>query len=385
MARSTNISENDILSLDNPQRWYTGTPPEQLTYGKLINEWLNPSWRNGQLARRSGCFELLLPDDTRQSSLGRPSVFSLDRTLCFGDQTGEFIEFEPAALLEFAECHKSADTLVAFARKWGPLDFELKEYHMGLMTFEKFMSNIQKKISQLDHDPELCERVRLRAEQDLDTLKASTLGNLWMRDRLERLVGESVSTWVTYSWFFDELLSLHRAATDSDPNTLNSILQLPLSFQGFKSLSTARESNSGISEQIRQHFEQNPENFERAQGDPAAAARLFLQSQVNRHLEDNVHTFVTDDGFKNVPRNLFTQLWLQLGDFIHTNPEHFKCMACGKWNIVTGKARGRGKKTCGHSCRVRLSQKKRHHSRPAQPPLMSEIETLAKRSRPPQE
>lgn len=57
--------------------------------------------------------------------------------------------------------------------------------------------------------------------------------------------------------------------------------------------------------------------------------------------------------------SLFSLIWTQLAEFVVKYPEHTQCKACGKWFLVQGKARGRGKKTCSPSCRVRLSQMKK--------------------------
>jgi hypothetical protein len=86
----------------------------------------------------------------------------------------------------------------------------------------------------------------------------------------------------------------------------------------------------------------------------------WIQREVNRRLShgmmallrrpDGSETFTLEWG----PKNLLTNLWLQLALSMTTGRKFKKCAACPNWFVATRV----GKKTCSGRCRVRLSRSK---------------------------
>ncbi len=294
--------------------------------------------------------------------------FGIGPYICFGREGDSHpVETSVNLFFELAAC-KREDDFLEFAGKYGPLGWKLDAFFFDGYPYQKFLAQIENYRSQLEGqgDPKPAELEHL--DHLVRRVREAPYVRDWREGVLPTVVGERVWDWKLTAQEIRDAIEVRQLVEEADYEEID--LRYPVQLDSERIESAAKEEleygeicTGGLINYWIEwitNLEMRRPGFTKSRRHRKKWLYLeFLLFVINFKIAKRIWPSYRPEGAKWRYDSLFAIIWSQLAEFVVGYPEHTRCQACGKWFIVVGKARGRGKKTCSNSCRVRLSQKRR--------------------------
>lgn len=327
---------------DKSIRGYKGALPLALRFDDHhLSTYLN----NGYVMPWKYCTMVDIPDDLNLK-------YGVGTYLCFAElNIDTTVNVGTDVFWKFKNC-KTKDDVFKFAKEFGPLGTPLYAFLFSEHT--DFLDQIDRSLKDgLFNQAEIKNLVAY--------VKKQPYYEDWQNGKLLQMAGESVTDWLESAKEVRCVVELKKLIEDNQFDELNRRLPVAASYDiASETLTIDPGEDSTIPHRIvflwgameaglKKHKFKGPKASE--------LYNLLLLEVVNSHLKDSVSVVYELKGKRLRYSSLLPHIWAEVGDFLINYPELQCCANCGEWFPVRGKARGRGKKTCSTSCRVRLSQK----------------------------
>jgi len=314
------------------------------------------------------CTMVDLPNDQGWFTGRKGGLFGIGPYLCFGEeQPAGAALVEENLFFNLAAC-KTAEDVFSFAKRWGPLGWRLDAFFFDGYPCQSFLDNLEKYYVFIAdrEDPDHVEVERM--ERVIERVKNLPYLEEWRRGALPAVAAERMQDWLVTAQEIRDAIEIRRLLEAGDHEEVE--LHYPVGFDEERIERGLQELDlygaiwgDGLLNYwagfITNLERERPGFLNKKRHQAKWLYSHFLLFVVNLKIAHRVWPSYLLDGPRWRHDSLFALVWTQLANFIVEYPEHTQCRACGKWFLVQGKARGRGKKTCSDSCRVRLSQKKK--------------------------
>lgn len=256
---------------------------------------------------------------------------------------------------KFKNC-RTKDDVFKFAKEFGPLGTPLYAFLFSEHT--DFLDQIDRSLKDgLFNQAEIKNLVAY--------VKKQPYYEDWQNGKLLQMAGESVSDWLERAKEVRCVIELKKLIEDNQFDELNHRLPAVRYDIASETATVHLGEDSTIPRRIVFFWMSLVAGLEDHKLKGPKASELynqFLLEVVNFYLKDKVSIIYELGGMRLRQSSLLPYIWTEVGNFLTNYPDLQCCANCGEWFPVRGKARGRGKKTCSTSCRVRLSQKRKKNS-----------------------
>lgn len=336
------------------------------------------------------CKEVVLPNTYWTTASGQTML--LEKFFCFDEGVDQDpaagskgsrpdVRVPPSAFLNLARAADDQKLLKKFARRYGPLGVIPYFFQFESVSYEQFIDKWIGRISELgEASPDIAQGL----EDELRSVARYRYVRDWKAGKLKTMCCESLEDWSMAAREFRELHEAWRALRSGDFDILRQ--RFPVDVSDYQQVDSGIFRDCELSPynlqrygpEIRSSpFTESPLSVfwlpfvtdlkDGSSSDYAFSPEgeydlyeTFLFGICDRKLRTTVSvSFHPKFGLELDVATLYGRLWLDAVEFMLEKPEYICCKACGKWTLVTGKARGRGKQTCNKTCRSRLSQMRR--------------------------